>query len=332
VTSAKYVPVTKDMSGDELDAEDAWHTLRRHGFFHLVADAWLRFRLGDGFTNARALALGIALSVVPLLIALTGLAADLDADKTARVIARTVSELTPGSRSSDVLTSALSPGNTAERAGEFALAFGLAFALVQMTLAMAQVERGANRIYGIERDRPGVEKYLRAAVFTAVLALPVGLGFLLLVAGGPFGEAMQSEYGWSDATETAWDILRWPVGLVVTTLSIAVILDHAPRRHQPQLSWLALGSAVAVTLTRAASGLLAVYVKFSDSFGSVYGPLAGIIALLVWCQLTSLALFFGTAMAAQLEALRAGVPDPDAGDPGPATESREPAGGVRSPS
>jgi YihY family inner membrane protein len=332
VTSAKLVPVTKDMSGDELDAEDAWHTVRRHGFLRLVDDAWLRFRLGDGFTNARALALGMALSVVPFMIALTGLAADLDADKTARVIARTASELTPGSRSSDVLASALSPGSTSEGAGEFALAFGLVFALVSMTMAMAQIERGANRLYGIPRDRPGVEKYLRATVFTAVLALPVGLGFLLLVAGGPFGDAMQAEYGWSETAETAWDILRWPVGLVVTTLAIAVILDHAPRRHQPQLSWLALGSAVAVTLTMAASGLLSLYVKFSDSFGSVYGPLAGIIALLLWCQLTSLALFFGTAMAAQLEALRAGVPDPDAGDPGPATESREPAGGVRSPS
>ena len=333
MTTARNVPVTTDMAGDELDAEDAWHSGRRHGLGRLLREAFLRFRLGDGFTHARALALQIALSVVPFMIAITGLAADLDADKTAKVIAETASSLTPGSRQSDVLSSALSPSGTAERAGELALWFGLAFALFSMTMAMAQVERGANRIYGISRDRPGVPRYVRAAVLTAVLALPVGLGFVLLVAGGPFGDAMTSVSGWSATTETAWDVLRWPVGLVVTTLSIAVLLDHAPRRRQPQLSWLALGAAVAVALTMAASGMLALYVHFSDSLGTVYGPLAGIIALLLWCQLTSFALYFGIAMAAQLEAVRAGVPDPDAGDPGPATEAGVPAaGGVRSPS
>jgi uncharacterized BrkB/YihY/UPF0761 family membrane protein len=38
-------------------------------------------------------------------------------------------------------------------------------------------------------------------------------------------------------------------------------------------------------------------------------------ALLLWSQLTSLALFFGVAFAAQLEAVRAGVPSPVTVDP-----------------
>jgi hypothetical protein len=32
------------------------------------------------------------------------------------------------------------------------------------------------------------------------------------------------------------------------------------------------------------------------SFGSVYGPLAGIFALLLWALLSSIALFYGTAV------------------------------------
>jgi hypothetical protein len=39
------------------------------------------------------------------------------------------------------------------------------------------------------------------------------------------------------------------------------------------------------------------------------------IALLLWSQLTSLALFLGVAFAAQLEAVRAGVPSPVTLDP-----------------
>ena len=63
-----------------------------------------------------------------------------------------------------------------EESGEIALTFGLVFALVSMTTAMAQVERGTNRIYGIRRDRPALWKYGRAAAFTALLAAPVGIG------------------------------------------------------------------------------------------------------------------------------------------------------------
>jgi YihY family inner membrane protein len=316
--------VTRDMSGDELDAEDAWHTVRRHGLGRLMVDAFARFRFGDGFSHGRALALQMALSLVPFLIGLTGLAAELDADSEARALALTISRLTPGGRRSDVLGHAMARGG--QGAGEVALTLGIVFGLVVMTMAMGQVERGINRIYGIPGDRPGVRKYTRAAVLTAVLALPVALGFLLLIAGGPLGDAMRVVYGWSETAETVWDVVRWPVGLVVTTLAIAVLLERSSWRQQPSLSWLALGAGVAVALTMLASSLLALYVSLSGSFGDVYGPLAGIVALLLWCNLTAFALLFGAAIAAQLEALRAGVGAPAADDPGPATARRRAPG------
>jgi len=308
--------VTVDMSGDELDAEDAWHTVRRQGLWRLGVDSFVRFRYGDGFTNSRALALQIALGVVPFLLAMTGLAADLNADQETQVLARTIGALSPGSGGNDLLASALARGETADRAGEIALAFGMVFAVIAMVTAVGQIERGSNRLYGITRDRPALWKYGRAAVLTVILSVPVATGFALLVAGGPFGDAMQEVYGWTDTTDRIWDVTRWPLGITVTTLTIAVLLNHAPRRRQPGLSWLGLGAAVSVALTMIASALLGVYVNYSASFGSVYGPLAGVMALLLWCYLTSIAFFFGTAMAAQLEAMHARVTEPTTGDPG----------------
>lgn len=310
--------MTTDLAGDELDAEDAWHTVRTHGLSRLVQESFLRFRYGDGFTSSRALALQMALSVVPFLLALTGLASGVDSGRVAEVVSATVRALTPGAGDADLVSTSLS-GERAEEAGEVALSLGLAFALVSMATAMAQIERGANRLYGIRRDRPVLRKYGRAAVLTAVLALPVALGFGLLVAGGPLGEALAATYDWPSGAEVWWDVVRWPLGLALTTFTIAVLLDHAPRRRQPALSWLALGAGVAVVLTMTASALLAAYVHYSGSFGGVYGPLAGIMALLLWCYLSSIALFAGTAMAAQLEALRAGLIGPVLDDPGPAT-------------
>ena len=99
--------------------------------------------------------------------------------------------------------------------------------------------------------------------------------------------------------------------------AIAVLLDHAPRRRQPALSWLALGAGLSVLLAMAATAFLAAYVHLSGSFGAIYGPLGGMFALLLWSLLSSIALFAGAAVCAQLEFLRAGQQQPVLDDPGP---------------
>jgi YihY family inner membrane protein len=316
MTTARTVPVTLEMDGGELDADDAWHEVRKVGLRRLMVDAFVRFRYGDGFSSSRALALQASLSVIPFLLALSGLVADLDEEKPAKVLASTVAAISPGSGDSDGMARAVRDSDASEVSGEIALWVGLLLALASMTTAMAQVERGTNRIYGIRRDRPAPHKYGRAAVLTGVLALPVGIGFLLLVAGGAFASAMAEGYGWSASTVTAWNWARWPVGVVLVLFTVAVLLDHSPRRRQPGLSWLAVGAAVAVLLSVASTGLLALYVALSPSFGDVYGPLAGIVALLLWTLLSAVALFYGAALCAQLEACRAGEPEPVYDDPG----------------
>ncbi|WP_182525984.1 YihY/virulence factor BrkB family protein [Nocardioides dongkuii] len=316
MTTARTVPVTTELDGDELDAEDAWHLARRHGLRRVAVDAFVRFRYGDGFTNSRALALQACLALVPFLLALTGLAADIDGEKVATVVAVTVDGISPGEGDGDALASAVGGSESSEDAGELALTLGLLLSVASMTTAMAQVERGANRIYGIRRDRPALRKYGRAAVLTGLLAVPVGLGFLLLVGGGAFADGMTEAYGWSDGTRRTWNVLRWPVGAALLVLAIAVLLDHAPRRRQPALSWLALGGVVAVVLSMLATAGLAAYVGLSGSFGSTYGPLAGMVALLLWALLAAISFFYGVAVCAQLEALRAGQREPAYDDPG----------------
>src|SRR6476646_4991782 len=105
--TARLVPVTTGRDGDGLDAEDAWHLVRRHGLRGVVVGAFVRFRYGDGFTSSRALALQACLAVVPFLLALTGLAADLDEERPATVVAQVVDSLSPGSGEADALASAV---------------------------------------------------------------------------------------------------------------------------------------------------------------------------------------------------------------------------------
>ena len=316
MTTARTVPVTTEMDGDELDAEDAWHLARRFGLRRILVESFVRFRYGDGFTNSRALALQACLAVVPFLLALTGLAADLDEAKPARVVARTIEAVSPGSgrerrpRERRHRREQLGGGRRAGpgprpglRAGVDDDGDGADRAGQQPHLRHPPRPQGALQV----RPGGGADRHPGA---------PGGAGFLLLVAGGAFADAMAADYGWSATTVQAWNVARWPAGITLLVVTIAALLDHAPRRHQPALSWLALGSGVAVLLTLLATAGLALYVNLSSSFGSIYGPLAGVFALLLWSLLSSIALFYGTAVCAQLESLRAGQESPVYDDPG----------------
>ncbi len=298
------------MSGDQLTADDAWHTVRRHGPRQLLAGSFVRFRYGDGFSHARAFGMQLALAAVPLIIAGAGLATALGVESFAEVVARTVVALSPGS--SDRLVAQVVQGGSDEGSdrGEIVVALGLATAFIAATSAFAQLERGANRIYGTERDRPALRKYGSAALLTATAGVAMAVGLLLIVAGEPFGEALEQVYRWGDAAETWWDALRWPIGLAALVVAVTVLFQHAPRRKQPGLSWLAVGAAVTVLVWLVGSGLLALYVVAAAGFDDTYGPLTAVMALLLWANVTGIALLAGIALAAQLEAVRAGRPDP----------------------
>ena len=309
MSSTEPVPETRMMPGDELSADDAFLALRHYGRWPLLRDAFVRFRYGDGFSHSRAFALQLCLAIVPFLIALSGLASDLGAAAGGQVVADTVITLSPGA-SEPLVRELLEDDEHTEDAGELALALGLLTGLIALTTAMAQVERGANRIYGVERDRPALGKYVRAAVLAVVAGLPALVGFLLLVAGGPAGDSMAKHLGGGETLRTVWDIVRWPVSLGLIVFAVGLLFRHSPRRRQPALSWLLFGATVATILWWLASLLLAGYVHFSGGFGATYGPLTAIMALLLWANLTGIAFFFGLAFAAQLEAQRVGVVRP----------------------
>jgi YihY family inner membrane protein len=209
-------------------------------------------------------------------------------------------DLAPGA-AGDLVTEALDQGSSGARRenGEVALTLGGIATLVAGTTAFGQLERGANRIYGVERDRPPLRKYAVALGLMLTAGVATVLAAILLVAGS----AMADAAGWG----TAFDLLRWPVALALVVIALALLFEVAPRRRQPEASWLALGSGLAALLWLAFTGVLAVLVGATENFGVTYGPLAGTIAVLLWTLFSAVALLLGIAFAAQLEAVRAGV-------------------------
>jgi uncharacterized BrkB/YihY/UPF0761 family membrane protein len=153
------------------------------------------------------------------------------------------------------------------------------------------------------------ESFRRAVQSPVESVTPSAVGLLAVVVlvGGA---AVRNAVGFGTEIGAAWRLVRWPLGLVLVVASVALPLEIAPRRREPEASWLAVGAGVAATRWLAFMGLLVAYFELTGSFGDTYGPLAGTIGLLLWTFLTSVALFLGVASAAQLEAVRASVPEP----------------------
>jgi uncharacterized BrkB/YihY/UPF0761 family membrane protein len=107
-----------------------------------------------------------------------------------------------------------------------------------------------------------------------------------------------------------WKFVRWPAAVVLAALAITMLFRWSPRRRQPAFSWLAFGAGVATAGWLLVTAALAVFFSVSKSFGQTYGPLAGIVALMLWSLCSAIAILFGAAVAAQLEAVRAGARPP----------------------
>ena len=302
MSTATKVPETRGLEGD-----DAFETVRTTGVGRLLRDSFVRFRYADGFSHARALAFQFTLTLIPALIAIVALGNAAGERELGEVISQTFRDLAPGP-AGEVLTQATDQGS--EDSGETALTLGLIAALFAGATAMGQIERGANRIYGVERDRPALAKYARATLLALTAGIATLAALTLVVAGSEIGDAAKSVTGWGGGIDTAWSIGRWPLGALLVGGAVTVIFRASPYRSQPSPSWLALGAGLAVVLWFAFTGMLAAFLSLSRGFGETYGPLAGTIGLLLWTLLTALALFLGLAVAAQLEAVRAGQPEP----------------------
>jgi len=305
MSTATSVPETYELEGD-----DALETLRRTGTMPLVKNAFRRFRAADGFSHSRALAFQVTLTLLPALIATVGLATILNARKFTALLRQAADHFAPGP-AGGIITNALAQGQRASGGGaRAALVFGLVTAVVSAALAFGQIERGANRIYGVERDRPTTQKYLNGLLLACSAGLLTVLAFVLIVVGSDISKAT----GLSGAMSGLWAFLRWPLAIALVVGAMALLFRESPRRRQPAASWLMVGSVVSVALWFVFTWLLTLYLSGSTSFGETYGPLAGMIGLLLWAFLTSLAIYLGVAFAAQLEAVRAGAPGPVTGE------------------
>jgi len=297
MSTASHVRETWELTGD-----DARKTLATTGRLALLKDAIVRLRAADGTSHSRGLAFAVSLVLVQGLVVVVGFAVAIGSAGFRQLLLDTIQASAPGP-TGELLTNAVEQATRVGRQHRYLpLTIGLIGTLVTATVAMGQLERAMNRIYGVEKDRPFAEKYPRALALALSAGLVIAASFALLA----FGRGLVDD----GAVRETWLVVRWPIGIGLAAAGLAVLFRWAPKRRQPAWTWLAFGAGVSVVGWTLVTGALALFFNFSKTFGQTYGSLAGLVALQLWTFFSALAILYGVAVAAQLEAVRAGVPEP----------------------
>jgi YihY family inner membrane protein len=290
MSDASPIRETRDLKGD-----DAWRTLAAAGWGRLLQGALARLRAADGFSHARSLAFAMSLVAVQGVIALLGLAVFLQHSDLSRTVIAAIQQAVPAPVGGLLARTFGQARKVGIEHRLLPLAVGLFGTVVTATTATGQIIRGINRVYGVEWDGPFIRKYARALLLALlVLAAFVVVGVSLMVKDG--------------ATDRAGGrAVDWPLVLALAAAAFGGILRWAPRRRQPRWSWLVFGGLIGIAGWTVVTVALNFAFRVSSSFGEVYGPLAGVVALQMWALLSAVAILLGVAVAAQLEAVRSGT-------------------------
>lgn len=255
----------------------------------MVGDVARRFKQADGTSHTRALGYQSTFALLSGFIGLLGLASVLGIDALRGTMVEMSKTVAPGP-SGELLQQA-----ARQSSGGTAALVGLGAALVSGTLAMAQIERSANRLSGRTQDRPGVERFLVAFALALSAGILTAIGLLIL--GG--GRAIATGFGWTGVVSDAWMVLRWVVGIAAAFAGLYLLFRWAPDRPLGDRGPRMAGVLVSLILWVVFTIALSVWFSISSS-AQTYGPLVTVIALLLWAGATSFAVHLGMAVAAEL--------------------------------
>ena len=192
-----------------------------------------------------------------------------------------------------------SANNKAGSAVAFAL--GTIGALWAASGATGSVIKAVNRASDLKETRPFWKTKLLALELVILTGLVTAAVFVLIVFGGPLGDAIANRAGLGGAFTTLWAILRWPIAFAGILLFFAIVYYLAPNREPRNWQWVTPGSALGAALWLALSALFSLYTTFSHSYDKTYGSIAGAIILLLWLNYSAVSLLLGAELNAELE-------------------------------
>jgi membrane protein len=257
------------------------------------------FRKDNLTTWAAALTYYGVLALFPALIALVSILG-LIGHAVTQPLLNDLNKLAPGSVRS-ILASALHNLQHGRGAAGALFVVGIVGAIWSASGYISSFMQASNAVYEVHEGRSfWIRLPIRLAV-TVVLLVLLSLSAVAVVLTGGLAGQLGKLLGIGGTAVTIWDIVKWPVLLLVVSFIFSILYWASPNVKQGGFRWISAGSLLAVTVWVTASALFALYVGNFGSYNKTYGTLAGAVIFLIWLWISNVALLLGAELNAEIE-------------------------------
>jgi membrane protein len=180
------------------------------------------------------------------------------------------------------------------------LTFGMLGTIWSTSSGVTAIIDSLNQAYDIQEARPWWKVRLVAIGLTIALALFIIAATVLVIVGPTLAERVADRFHLGVVFTWSWTILQWPVVFALVSLGIALVFYFAPDAEQEWI-WITPGSILATLLWLVVSLGFRFYVANFGSYNATYGAIGGVIILLLWMYVSSLAILVGAEMNAEIE-------------------------------
>jgi membrane protein len=282
----------------------------RSGWAAVLKRTWVEFKKDNLTDWAAALTYYAVLSIFPALIVLVSILG-LAGDSATNTVLDNINELGSGP-AQDIVSGAIKEIAASQGTAGVAFVLGLLAALWSASGYVGAFSRASNVIYETEEGRPFWKLRPLQIAMTLLLLLLVAISAIAVVISGPLASEVGKVFGIEGTAVTIFNIVKWPIILLVVITMLAILYYGAPNVRHPGFRWITPGGVLAVVLWIAASAGFAFYVANFGSYNKTYGSLGGVIVFLVWLWISNCAVLLGAEMNAELERrreLESGVPE-----------------------
>lgn len=277
--------------------------LSRRGWAGVLRRAVREYKQDNLSDWAAALTYRAILSLFPGLVVLVAIIGLLGRSTSNKVLAN-VNKHAPSSVQSTISTIFHNAQSHQGAAGLIG-ALSVLVALWSASGYVAAFMRASNNIYDIREGRPIWKTAPVRLGLTVFLVVAVVVSAGIAVLSGGIARDVGNTIGLGGTAVTVWSIAKWPLLVIIASLTLAVLYWGAPNARQPGFGWISPGGLLAVLVWAAASAGFAIYVANFSSYDKTYGSLVGIVVFLIWLWITNIALLLGAEFNAEMQRARA---------------------------
>ncbi len=183
------------------------------------------------------------------------------------------------------------------------LAASLALALWGAAGYVGAFGRAMNRVYDVAEGRPIWIMIPYNLLLTAITLVFGAIAMLTILLSGSIIRLVGGYVGAADAFANTWDLVRWPLLVVIAVIYTAALYYATPNVRQ-SFRWVTPGSVVALLFMALAVLGFNFYVANFGTWNTTYGAVGSVIVLLLGLWLANCALLFGGEVDAELERVR----------------------------